>query len=105
MNQSFDDPEEESSDSKSDLMTSALAMLALGAIILAVGAWCAVGFGGLMDGTGNSGSGTRYGRGGSGLAFLFLGGGTLLGIGSGLWLAFSGLRVIFKLMLGKKNFD
>ncbi len=96
--------EEESSESRTDLLTSAFAMLALGAIILAVGAWCAVGFAGLMDGTGSSRSSTRYGS-GSGLAILFLGGGTLLGIGAGGWLAFSGLRVIFKLMLGKKKFD
>ncbi len=96
--------DEELSDSKSDLLTSAFAMLALGAIIFAVGAWCAVGFAGLMEGTGSSGTRTSHGR-TSGLATLFLGGGTLVGIGVGLWLAYSGLRVIFKMLLGKKKFD
>ena len=97
--------EEESSDSKSDLITSALAMLALGAIIFAVGSWCAVGFAGLIDAhVPETGRGMRVGR-TSVLPTLFLGAGTLIGIGCGLWLIFSGLRVMFKLMLGKKKFD
>lgn len=97
--------EEETSDSKSDLITSAFAMVALGAIILAVGAWCATGFAGLLDAQAPAtGRGMGVGR-GSVLPFIFLGGGTLVGIGAGLWLVGCGLRVVFKMMIGRKKFD
>lgn len=97
--------EEESADSKSDLIASALAMVALGAIILAIGAWCAVGLAGLFEADGITSRAGFRSRRHEVLPFLFLGGGTLLGVGSGLWLVFSGLRVVFKMMLGKKKFD